>query len=42
MAGKFETYADKGGNFRFRLKASNGMKSAAKNAVDAAVVEASA
>jgi uncharacterized protein YegP (UPF0339 family) len=24
MAGKFEVYADKGGKFRFRLKASNG------------------
>ena len=24
MAGKFEVYADKGGEFRFRLKASNG------------------
>ena len=24
MAGKFETYTDKGGKFRFRLKASNG------------------
>ena len=24
MAGKFEVYKDKSGNFRFRLKASNG------------------
>ncbi|RJQ77993.1 DUF1508 domain-containing protein [Pseudonocardiaceae bacterium YIM PH 21723] len=24
MAGKFEVYADKGGKFRFRLKAGNG------------------
>lgn len=24
MAGKFEVYEDKGGKFRFRLKASNG------------------
>ncbi len=24
MAGKFELYQDKGGKFRFRLKASNG------------------
>jgi uncharacterized protein YegP (UPF0339 family) len=24
MAGKFELYADKGGKFRWRLKASNG------------------
>ncbi len=24
MAGKFELYKDKGGKFRFRLKASNG------------------
>ena len=24
MAGKFEIYADKGGTFRFRLKAGNG------------------
>lgn len=24
MAGKFETYTDKGGKYRFRLKASNG------------------
>ncbi len=24
MAGKFEVYADKGGSFRFRLKAGNG------------------
>ena len=57
MPGKFELYKDKKGEFRFRLKATNGqeigrsqmyksdsgckngMKSVAKNAADAAVVE---
>jgi len=43
MAGKFELYTDKGGKFRFRLKAGNGeiiasseayeSKAAAKNGV---------
>lgn len=43
MAGKFEIYSDKGGKFRFRLKAGNGeiiasseayeSKAAAKNGV---------
>ncbi len=45
MAGKFELYTDKGGKFRFRLKASNGQtilasqgyktKAAAKNGIAA-------
>jgi uncharacterized protein len=44
MAGKFEIYNDKGGEFRFRLKAGNGeiiavgeayeSKAAAKNGVE--------
>jgi uncharacterized protein YegP (UPF0339 family) len=44
MAGKFELYNDKGGKFRFRLKAGNGeiiavgeayeSKAAAKNGVE--------
>lgn len=44
MAGKFEVYEDKGGKWRFRLKASNGeviatsqgysSKASAKNGVD--------
>ena len=44
MAGKFEIYKDKGGKFRFRLKAGNGeiiavgeayeSKAAAKNGVE--------
>lgn len=44
MAGKFELYADAGGKFRFRLKASNGQviavgeayesKSAAMNGIE--------
>lgn len=44
MAGKFELYEDKGGKFRFRLKAGNGevvaggeayeSKNAAKNGID--------
>jgi uncharacterized protein YegP (UPF0339 family) len=44
MAGKFEIYKDKGGKFRFRLKAGNGeiiavgeayeSKASAKNGVD--------
>ena len=44
MAGKFEIYSDKGGEFRFRLKAGNGeiiasseayeSKASAKNGVE--------
>jgi uncharacterized protein len=44
MAGKFEIYSDKGGKFRFRLKAGNGeiiavgeayeSKASAKNGID--------
>jgi uncharacterized protein len=44
MAGKFEIYKDKGGKFRFRLKASNGeiiavgeayeSKASAKNGIE--------
>jgi len=44
MAGKFELYKDKGGQFRFRLKASNGQiilvgeayttKSSAENGIE--------
>jgi uncharacterized protein len=44
MAGKFEIYSDKGGKFRFRLKARNGeiiavgeayeSKASAKNGID--------
>ncbi|TQL44977.1 hypothetical protein FB562_2386 [Homoserinimonas aerilata] len=45
MAGKFELYTDKGGEFRFRLKAGNGevialssegytTKAAAKNGIE--------
>jgi uncharacterized protein len=44
MAGKFEIYSDKGGKFRFRLKASNGeiiavseayeSKASAKNGIE--------
>jgi len=37
MAGKFELYKDKAGEYRFRLKAGNGMNSVAKNAPDAAM-----
>jgi hypothetical protein len=32
MAGKFELYKDKGGKFRFRLKAGNGQVIAASEA----------
>lgn len=32
MAGKFELYKDKGGKFRFRLKAGNGQVVAASEA----------
>ena len=34
MAGKFEVYKDKAGEFRFRLKASNGQVLASGDAYD--------
>ncbi len=50
MAGKFELYKDKGGKFRFRLKASNGQviasseayntKAAAKNGINSVIEHA--
>ncbi|MGH1505806.1 MAG: YegP family protein [Acidimicrobiales bacterium] len=50
MAGKFELYKDKGGKFRFRLKASNGQviasseayntKAAAKNGIKSVIKHA--
>lgn len=50
MAGKFELYEDKGGQYRFRLKAGNGeviavseaysSKASAKNGIDSVKTDA--